>query len=51
MRVVVETPTHLSREQRELLERFAAVSGEETNPHTRSFWNKVGDLLGNKKRS
>jgi molecular chaperone DnaJ len=50
VRVVVETPAHLTREQRELLERFAALSGEETNPRSRSFWGKVGDLIGNKKR-
>jgi molecular chaperone DnaJ len=49
VRVVVETPTHLSREQREILERFAALSGEETFPRSRSFWSAVGDLLGDKK--
>jgi molecular chaperone DnaJ len=48
VRVFVETPTHLSKEQRELLERFAAISGEETNPQSRSFWGKVGDLLREK---
>jgi molecular chaperone DnaJ len=48
VRVVVETPTHLTKEQRELLERFAAASGEETNPHTRSFWDKVADLFSKK---
>jgi molecular chaperone DnaJ len=46
VRVVVETPTHLGKEQRELLERFAAISGEETNPATRSFWDKVSALFG-----
>jgi molecular chaperone DnaJ len=46
VRVVVETPTHLTKEQRELLERFAALSGEETNPATRSFWDKVAGLFG-----
>jgi molecular chaperone DnaJ len=46
VRVVVETPTHLTKEQRELLERFAAVSGEETHPQSRSFWDKVGELFG-----
>lgn len=51
VRVVVETPTHLSREQRELLEKFAALSGEETNPRSRSFWQSVSDLIGSKKRS
>ena len=48
VRVVVETPTHLSKEQKELLEHFAAISGEKTNPATRSFWEKVGELFGNK---
>ncbi len=46
VRVTVETPTHLTREQRELLERFAELSGEKTNPQSRSFWDKVGELLG-----
>jgi molecular chaperone DnaJ len=48
VRVHVETPTHLSREQRELLERFAELSGEESHPQSRSFWSKVADLLGKK---
>jgi len=48
VRVSVETPTHLTREQRDLLEKFAALSGEETNPKSRSFWSAVSDLLGNK---
>lgn len=48
VRVFVETPTHLTKEQRELLERFAELSGEETNPQTRTFWEKVGDLLREK---
>lgn len=50
VRVVVETPTHLSKEQRELLERFAALSGEDTHPQSRSFWRKVQDLVGDKGR-
>ncbi len=45
VRVFVETPTHLSREQKDLLERFAALSSPDTNPQTRSFWQKVSDLL------
>jgi len=48
VRVFVETPTHLTAEQRQLLERFAALSGEDTNPQTRTFWGKVGDLLREK---
>ncbi len=45
VRVLVETPTHLTKEQRELLERFAAISGEETNPRASTFWEKVQDLV------
>jgi molecular chaperone DnaJ len=42
--VVVETPTHLSREQKELLERFEALSGQETHPRSRGFWEKAAEL-------
>ncbi len=45
VRVFVETPTHLTKEQRELLERFADISGEDTNPQTKTFWEKVADLV------
>ncbi len=47
VRVLVETPTHLTKEQKDLLERFAALSGEKTQPATRTFWQKVGEILGN----
>jgi molecular chaperone DnaJ len=50
VRVFVETPTQLGREQRELLERFAAISGEETHPQARTFWQKVQDLVREKTR-
>jgi len=46
VQVQVEVPTHLTKEQRELLERFAALSGEETNPASSRFWSKVAELLG-----
>jgi molecular chaperone DnaJ len=48
VRVVVETPTHLTKRQKELLEEFAEISGEETNPQARSFWEKVGDFIRDK---
>ena len=48
VRVLVETPTHLTKEQRELLERFAASAGEETHPRARTFWEKVQDLVREK---
>jgi molecular chaperone DnaJ len=42
----IEIPTKLSKEQREILERFAALSGEETHPKASRFWAKVAELLG-----
>jgi len=45
VRIIVETPTHLTKEQKDLLERFAALSGERTQPATSTFWAKV---MGNK---
>ncbi|HTT71914.1 MAG TPA: molecular chaperone DnaJ [Anaeromyxobacteraceae bacterium] len=51
IRVLVETPTQLTREQRELLQRFAEISGERTHPATRSFWEKASELFSNKKRA
>jgi molecular chaperone DnaJ len=46
VRVYVEVPTQLSKEQREALERFGALSGgKDSLPQSRSFWEKVGDLL------
>ncbi len=49
VRVVLETPTHLTKEQKEILERFAALSGEKTQPATRSFWEKAAEIFGSKK--
>lgn len=46
VRVAIETPTELTREQRELLERFAAISNEETHPQSKSFFEKVRELFG-----
>jgi molecular chaperone DnaJ len=48
VRIFVETPTHLSKDQRELLERFAALAGEDTHPRAKTFWEKVQDLVGEK---
>lgn len=49
VRIVVETPTHLTKEQKDLLERFAELAGEESNPQAKSFWAKVGDKLRDRK--
>jgi molecular chaperone DnaJ len=48
--VVVETPSGLSREQKELLERFEALSGGETHPRSRTFWEKAAGLWREPKR-
>ncbi len=45
VRLLVEIPTTLTPEQRELLQQFAAISGEEVHPQRRSFMSKVKDLL------
>jgi molecular chaperone DnaJ len=47
VRVTVEVPEKLNKKQRELLEQFAAISGEETNPQTKGFFDKVRELFGN----
>jgi molecular chaperone DnaJ len=46
VRVVIETPTHLSKEQRNLLEQFAAIANPDSLPQSRSFWGKVKELFG-----
>ncbi|TMA23130.1 MAG: molecular chaperone DnaJ, partial [Deltaproteobacteria bacterium] len=46
VRVTVEVPQKLTRKQRELLEQFAALSGEETHPQAKSFLEKVRELFG-----
>jgi molecular chaperone DnaJ len=46
IRVVIETPTRLNERQRELLEEFARVSGEEVYPVTKKFLDKVKDVFG-----
>jgi molecular chaperone DnaJ len=46
VRVVVETPRKLSPRQRELLEEFARLSGEEVHPLSKSFLEKVKAMLG-----
>ena len=41
VRVIVETPTKLSKEQRELLERFRELSSAQSYPLYRRFLDKV----------
>ena len=46
IRLSVETPRKLSARQRELLEEFARISGDEVHPISKSFIEKVKSLLG-----
>jgi molecular chaperone DnaJ len=41
----VETPVNLNRQQKELLEEFARISGESTQPLSKGFFDKVKDIL------
>jgi molecular chaperone DnaJ len=43
--VRVETPINLTRQQKELLEEFARISGESTQPLSKGFFDKVKDIL------
>ena len=44
--VVVETPKKLSARQRELLEEFARLSGEEAHPISKGFFDKMKEMFG-----
>ena len=45
VRVVVETPTHLTARQKELLKEFASLGGEDVNPLAKGFFDKVKQLF------
>lgn len=45
VRVVVETPRKLTARQRELLEEFARISGEEVHPMSKGFFDKVKEIF------
>ncbi|HEY5544299.1 MAG TPA: molecular chaperone DnaJ [Candidatus Binatia bacterium] len=46
VRVTVETPTRLTARQKELLKEFAALGGEEVNPLSKGFFDKMKELFG-----
>ena len=46
VRVTVEVPEKLSRKQKEILEGFAAISGEDVHPQAKTFFAKVRELFG-----
>jgi len=41
----VETPTNLNSRQRELLEEFARIGGEDINPSNKNFFDKVKEMF------
>lgn len=43
--VRLETPVNLNRQQRELLEEFARISGEDAHPMGKGFLDKVMDMF------
>jgi molecular chaperone DnaJ len=46
VRVLVETPRKMTARQRELLQEFARVSGEEVHPLSKGFFDKVKEMFG-----
>lgn len=44
--VIVEIPTKLTQRQKELLEEFAKISGQDANPLSKGFFEKVRNLFG-----
>lgn len=45
VRIVVEIPTNLNKRQKELIEEFGSISGEECTPMKKSFMEKIKDFL------
>jgi molecular chaperone DnaJ len=43
--IKVETPSNLSKRQRDMLEEFARISGEDVHPLRKNFFAKVMDVL------
>jgi molecular chaperone DnaJ len=46
VRIVVETPINLTKDQKRVLEDFARISTPDIHPQGKTFWGKVRDLLG-----
>jgi molecular chaperone DnaJ len=44
-RLIVEVPTHLNAEQRQKLEEFAALCGEENTPMRKSFFERAKEFF------
>ncbi len=48
IQVEVETPTNLTKRQRELLEEFQKLSGDKTSPESQSFFDRVKGIFEGK---
>lgn len=46
LEAAVETPTNLSKKQKQLLKEFADECGENTSPNTKGFFDKVKNIFG-----
>jgi molecular chaperone DnaJ len=46
VRVIIETPRRLTAKQRQLLEEFARLDGEEVHPISKGFLDKVREMFG-----
>jgi molecular chaperone DnaJ len=46
VRIRVQTPSRLTRRQKELLEELAATSAVENKPEPRSLFDKVKEIFG-----
>jgi molecular chaperone DnaJ len=46
IKVVVETPTRLNDKQREIMEEFARIGGDEVHPLSKNFFEKFKDVFG-----
>jgi molecular chaperone DnaJ len=45
-RIIVETPTRLSKEQKKLLEEFRGTETGDECPNAKGFFGRVKDMLG-----
>ena len=51
VRVTVEVPEKMNKRQRDLLEEFAKLSGEDSLPQQKGFWSKVREIFGDEESS
>ena len=45
VQIFVEVPSRLSDKQRELLERYAEISGDDVSPRRKGFVEKLREML------